>query len=102
MMKISSKIYICWFFFRVQTRGLDVNQILDILDEEQIADVEEIYLQPPGGDDSDGYDVSDTEEGHSGQLSRTILQVNVWIIGRYFGPNQLYLLLTCLAECFCK
>jgi hypothetical protein len=68
------KILFC-DLFRVKTPGLDVNQILDILEEEQILDVEDIYLQPPEGDDSDGYDLSDTEEGHSGQISRTILQV---------------------------
>ncbi len=36
-----------------------------------------IYLEPPEGDDSDGYDVSDTEEGQSAQISRTILQAHV-------------------------
>jgi hypothetical protein len=40
-------------------------------------DVEEIYLQPPEGDDSDGYDVSDTEEGDAVKISRTILQAEV-------------------------
>jgi hypothetical protein len=67
-------------FFRLTTPGLDVNQILDILEEEEIVDVEEIYLQPPEGDDSDGYDDSDTEEGHSGKISRTILQVKKDIV----------------------
>jgi hypothetical protein len=49
---------------------------LDLLEEEEIADVDEVFLEPPEGDDSDGYDVSDTEEGESFKLSRTILQVN--------------------------
>jgi hypothetical protein len=40
-------------------------------------DVEEIYLQPPEGDDSDGYDVSDTEEGDAVKISWTILQAEV-------------------------
>jgi hypothetical protein len=39
--------------------------------------VDGIYLEPPEGDDSDGYDVSDTEEGQSAQISRTILQAHV-------------------------
>jgi hypothetical protein len=47
-------------------------------------DVEDIYLQPPDGDESDGYDLSDTEEGHSGQLSRTILQVYKGIVALDF------------------
>ncbi len=40
-------------------------------------DVEEIYLQLLEEDDSDGYDVSDTEEGDAVKISRTILQVEV-------------------------
>jgi hypothetical protein len=64
------------FFYRFRPVSLQVNQILDILEEEDIGDVDEIYLAPPEGDDSDGYDVSDTEEGESSSISRTILQVN--------------------------
>jgi hypothetical protein len=51
-----------------------VNSILDILDDEQSLNVEGIYLNPPEGDDSDGYDDSD-EEGQPEALSRNILQV---------------------------
>jgi hypothetical protein len=64
------------FFYRFRPVSLQVNQILDILEEEDIGDVDEIYLAPPEGDDGDGYDVSDTEEGESSSISRTILQVN--------------------------
>jgi hypothetical protein len=40
-------------------------------------DAEEIYLQPPEGDNSDGYDVSDIEEGDAVKISQTILQAEV-------------------------
>jgi hypothetical protein len=61
-------------FFRFQP-GLDVNGILDILEANGIQNMEGIYLDPPSGDDSDGYEDSDTEEGMPGKISRTILQV---------------------------
>ncbi len=64
------------FFFRFRPVSLQVNQILDILEEEDTGKVDEIYLVPSEGDDSDSYDVSDTEEGESSSISRTILQVN--------------------------
>jgi hypothetical protein len=51
-----------------------VSSILDILEDEQTLNVEGIYLNPPDGDDSDGYDYSD-EEGQPEALSRNILQV---------------------------
>ncbi len=71
---VEINIYFCELY-RFQTPGLDVNQILDIPEEEEILDVEDIYLQPPAGDESDGYDELDTQEGQSGLISRTILQV---------------------------
>jgi hypothetical protein len=40
-------------------------------------DMEEIYLQPLEGDDSDGYDVPGTEEGDAVKISRTILEAEV-------------------------
>jgi hypothetical protein len=43
------------------------------LEEEEIADVDEVFLEPPEGDDSDGYDDSDTEEDQSVKISRTSL-----------------------------
>jgi hypothetical protein len=49
---------------------------LDILDEEHLLDVYEIYLNPPSGDESDVCDESDTEAGDPVKISRTILQVN--------------------------
>jgi hypothetical protein len=51
-----------------------VNSIFDILEDEQSLNVEGIYLNLPGGDDSDGYGNSD-EEGQPEALSRNILQV---------------------------
>ena len=63
-------------FFSFRPSNLDVNQILDILDEDHIGDVDEIYLLPPEGDDSDGSDVSDTEEGEGAKMNKTVLQVN--------------------------
>ncbi len=61
---------------RLGALGLDVNQILDILDEEYLLDVDGIYLNPPSGDESDGYDESDKEAGYPVKISRPILQVN--------------------------
>ncbi len=69
-------ISLAFFTCRFGTQGLDVNQILDILDEEHLLDVDEIYLNPPFGDESDGYDESDSEAGDPVKISRTILQVN--------------------------
>jgi hypothetical protein len=43
---------------------LAVHAILDILDDNWGLGVEGFYLNPPEGDDSDGYDSSDTEEGN--------------------------------------
>lgn len=52
-----------------------MNTILDLLEDDQNINVEGFYLNPPEGDDSDGYDDSDTEEGHPEALGRNILQV---------------------------
>lgn len=62
---------------------------MDLLESEEIADVDEVFLEPPEGDDSDGYDLSDTEEGESVKISRTILQVNEekslsWLVRNFF------------------
>jgi hypothetical protein len=43
---------------------LAVHALLDILDDNWGLGVEGFYLNPPEGDDSDGYDSSDTEEGN--------------------------------------
>jgi hypothetical protein len=48
-------------------------------------DLEEIYLQPPEGDNSDGYDVSDTEEGDAVKISWTILLAEVAEVGTGLG-----------------
>ena len=75
------------FFSCVPTRGLEVHTILDILDDNRGLGVEGFYLNPPEGDDSDGYDNSDNEEGDPDAISRNLLQVctyqcsgsmNVW------------------------
>jgi hypothetical protein len=55
---------------------VDVKEILNLLKGHSICNVEDIYLFPPEGDDSDGYDESDKEEGEAVLISRTILQVN--------------------------
>jgi hypothetical protein len=62
---------------------------LNLLGSEEIADVDEVFLEPPEGDDSDGYYLSDTEEGESVKISRTILQVNKekslsWLVINFF------------------
>ncbi len=46
---------------------------MDLLESEEIADVDEVFLETP---DIDSYDLSDTEEGESVKISRTILQIN--------------------------
>ncbi len=56
---------------------MNVNEILDLLEVEEIHNVEEIIINPPGGDDSDGYDDSDTEEGVAASLSRPVLSTEV-------------------------
>ncbi len=68
-------MFFTFFPSRFRTRGLNVNTILDLLDEDKVLDVEGIYLDPPEGDESDGYDVSDTEEGEPTAISRNLLQV---------------------------
>jgi hypothetical protein len=61
---------------------------LDLLESEEIADVDEVFLETP---DIDSYDLSDTEEGESVKISRTILQVNKekrlsWLVRKFFFP----------------
>jgi hypothetical protein len=68
-------MFFAFFPSRFRTRGLNVNTILDLLDEDEVLDAEGIYLDPPEGDESDGYDVSDTEEGEPTAISRNLLQV---------------------------
>ncbi len=68
-------MFFAFFPSHFRTRGLNVNTILDLLDEDEVLDVEGIYLDPPEGDESDGYDVSDTEEGEPTAISRNLLQV---------------------------
>lgn len=62
-------------FFHFSSRGLDVNEILDLLGEKEIVSADQVFIEPPEGEDSDGYDLSDTEEGHPDKISRSILQV---------------------------
>ncbi len=57
---------------------MNVNEILDLLEVEEIHNVEEIIINPPGGDDSDGYDDSDTEEGVAASLSRPSCRRKCW------------------------
>ncbi len=61
---------------------------MDLLESEEIADVDEVFLETP---DIDSYDLSDTEEGESVKISRTILQVNKekrlsWLVRKFFFP----------------
>jgi hypothetical protein len=65
------------FFSSFQTRGLEVNTILDLLEDNPGLGVQGIYLNPPEGDDSDGYDDSDTEEGGPEAIHRNLLQATV-------------------------
>jgi hypothetical protein len=66
------------FFSFVPTRGLADHAILDILDDNRGLGVEGFYLNPPEGDDSDGYDNSGTEEGDPDASSRNLLQVCIY------------------------
>jgi hypothetical protein len=59
-----------------------MQEILDLIDDKEIKGVEHIYMQPPAGDDSDGYDMSDTEQGDGVKMKRNILQVD-----RIFAAN---------------
>jgi len=63
-----------------------VNDILDLLEEGEIDNVDLITVNPPEGDDSDGYDNSDTEEGAPHSLSRNLLRVskNFCVCSRFF------------------
>jgi len=54
---------------------LAVNTILDLLEVNEGLGVQGFYLNPPKGDDSDGYDISDTEEGEPEAFSRNLLLV---------------------------
>ena len=65
------------FYSSFHTRGLGVNTILDILGDNPGLGVQGIYLNPPEGDDSDGYDDSDTEEGEPTAIHRNLLQATV-------------------------
>jgi hypothetical protein len=67
---------IFWSSFSVLHPVGDVNEVLDLLEGQEIDTVDQIFILPPEGDDSDGYDESDTEEGQAVSISRTILQVH--------------------------
>ncbi len=77
-----SHFYFCLIAFssRLRTHGLSVNDIMDILEDDDDLDVEAIYVNPPQEDESDGYDISDDEEGEAESLNRNMLQVNRIII----------------------
>ena len=49
---------------------------MDLLSDQPEVQVDGIYLKAPEGDDSDGYDDSDTEEGQADFLSRNLLKVS--------------------------
>ncbi len=83
--------FLSFFRRRIPVKSLDVNSILDLLEQDDTVAVDGIYVNPPEGDDSDGYDDSDTEEGQSAALSRNILKVNFYI---YFGRH-----VTCVRFC---
>jgi len=70
-----------------------VNTILDLLDDNEGQGVQALYLNPPEGEDSDGYDDSDTEEGHPEDISRNILQVCTYQILLYLCTVQCDLIL---------
>jgi hypothetical protein len=48
---------------------------MDLLNDGERTDADRVYIDPPEGDVSDGYDMSDTEEGQSETMSRSILKV---------------------------
>jgi hypothetical protein len=64
---------------------LDVDQILDLLIEGKRADADKMYINPPEGDISDGYDMSDHEEGKPDNLKRSILKVCIFCHKKF--PN---------------
>ena len=62
---------------RQNPRYLNVNEILDLLDDDETHNVEAIYISPPDGDVSDGYDESDTEDANPDCLSKAVLTSRV-------------------------
>ena len=58
--------------------------IMDLLSDQPEVQVDRIYLNAPEGDDSDGYDDSDTEEGQADFLSRNLLKVSFKNLNKFF------------------
>ena len=73
--KLRKLQYYSFFVLLFSKKGLDVNGILDELNDEQIATIDMIYAEPLDGEDSDGYDFSDTESGDPAKFSRSMLKV---------------------------
>ena len=57
---------------------------MDLLSDQPEVQVDGIYLKAPEGDDSDGYDDSDTEEGQADFLSRNLLKVSFKNLNKFF------------------
>ena len=57
---------------------------MDLLSDQPEVQVDGIYLNAPEGDDSDGYDDSDTEEGQADFLSRNLLKVSFKNLNKFF------------------
>ena len=57
---------------------------MDLLSDQPEVQVDRIYLNAPEGDDSDGYDDSDTEEGQADFLSRNLLKVSFKNLNKFF------------------
>ena len=63
------------FIRNVPTRGLTVNEILNLVCDKEGQGVHGFYLNPPEGDDSEGYDDSDIEEGDPVLIHKNLLEV---------------------------
>ena len=77
------------FYHIFRTKGLSINEIIDRLEETRIA-VDQIYIEPPMGDDSDGYDDSDSDgDGDATKLTRAVLEVKK-ILPKYIDSHCLF------------
>ena len=68
---------------------MSINEIIDRLEETRIA-VDQIYIEPPMGDDSDGYGDSDSDgDGDATKLTRAVLEVKK-ILPKYIDSHCLF------------
>ena len=56
-----------------------------------IENADRVYIEPPEGDVSDGYDLSDVEEGQFAVISRSSLKIKIYIYINIYIDVYIYI-----------